>query len=116
MIEIIQGKKAQLTVRLRNATNGVEGDPIDLTTITEISACFVNTDGTELTLRKTTGGVVVVGSPLIGKIQLVLTAAQTALMAITDHETLEIDLTFGVGVDPIGMQIRDAYSVIASRC
>lgn len=114
MVNIIQGSKGQITVRLYQGANGVIGDPIDLTAVAEISVCFQKADSTELTLTKTGGGITVLGSPLLGKIQIALTAAQTALLAVTDHETLEIALTFSG--DPQKIQIPSAYSVLASRC
>jgi len=114
MVNIIQGSKGQITVRLYQGANGVIGDPIDLTGITEIESCFDNADGTELSLLETTGGIVILGSPLLGKIQLVFTSAQTALLAIVEHETLELKLTYAG--DPQKILVKDAYAVVSSRC
>ena len=117
MIKIIQGSKAQLTVRLYQGANGVIGDPIDLSGATLISTCFQKMDGTELMLTSASGGgIVVLGNPLLGKIQLALTSAQSAQLAITDHETLELALTYGIGMDPQKIQIPEAYAVLVSRC
>ena len=113
--EIIQGSQETLMVRLKNIANGIEGDPVDLTTITEIKTCFQNADGTELMLTKTGGAISVLGNPVLGKISIALTAAQTTLLAVTSIATLEISLIFS-GADPIKIQISKAYTVLPSVC
>lgn len=115
MQTIIQSRKATLLVRLVQSINGVVGDPVDLTGVTEISTCFQNTTGAELVLTKTGGAITVLGSPVLGKLSIALTAAQTALLALTDTDVLELALTYPSS-DPIGIQIPQAYSVVASQC
>jgi hypothetical protein len=114
MITIIKGSKAKMTVRLYQGVRGLIGDPLDLTLVTQISACFAKSDGTDLVVTKTSGKIVVLGSPLIGKIQINLTSSETASLATTDRETLELEMvTTG---DPSAIQVPDAYSVVPSRC
>ena len=78
--KIITGNQASFLVRLKNA---VTGDPYDLTGVYDIQTCFLNGDGTELMLgiQAPNSGIAVVGNPVIGKIQITLTAAQTGLAA-----------------------------------
>ena len=88
------------------------GDAYDLAGVTALSCCFLNDDGTELSLALGSGITIIQAAA--GKLVLELTAAQTALLAVTDHETLELSIT-KVG-DPVKLQIQDAYSVKASEC
>jgi hypothetical protein len=106
---IIQGSIATLLVRIVNA---VTGDPYDLTAVSQVSTCFYNADGSELMLNLSSG-VSILGAT-IGKIQIGLTAAQTALLNIVQYATLEVSLTTGSGV--IKVQIPQAYNVVASVC
>lgn len=115
MQTIIQGSKATLLIRLIQSTNGIQGDPVDLTGITEITTCFQKADGTELMLSFTGGAVSILGSPLLGKLSISLTAAQSALLALVDTAVLEISLIYSGG-DPVKVQIVSAYSVVASMC
>jgi hypothetical protein len=103
-------------VRLGTETNGVPGDPVNLTGITEISACFRKPDGTELELLKTTNGILVLGSPFLGKLSLILTATDTAELAVVTGATLQITLTYADVDDPVVVQILDAYSVVENTC
>ena len=115
MREIIQGKKSFIIIRLVQEAHEVRYDPLNLTGCTEIEAVFDKTDGTELVLKLSDDGIQIIDDPLLGKLQVNLTSAQTAELLITDHETLELALWYGVNSDPIGVRIQDAYSVVVSR-
>lgn len=111
MFNIIQGGIKDFTVRINSVASG---DPLDLTSVVEISTCFKNADGTELMLTKTGGDIVVVGDPLLGKIKVSLSDVETALLGLVDNETLEVTVDLGAG--PLKVQIPNAYSVIESIC
>lgn len=115
MQNIIQGGLTNIAVRLQQVLNGVIGDPVDLTGVTEIVTCFQNTDGTEVTLTLTGGAVTILGNPILGKIGIQITAAQTTLMKVTDGDTLELAITYG-SADPVKTQIPNAYAVLQSQC
>lgn len=115
MQTIIQSGKTTLLVRLQQTMNGVITDPVDLTGITQIRTCFQNADGTELMLTYTGGAVAIIGNPILGKLSISLTSAQTALLALVDAGTLQISLVYG-SADPIPIQISQAYSVVQSQC
>lgn len=110
-VRIIQGGIKTFAVRLRSQSTR---DPLDLTGVTEIEVCFQNSDGSELMLSKTDDEISVEGDPKIGKIQVELTAEQTALLLPVDNETLEVSVNLGDG--PLKCQIPNAYSVIQSEC
>lgn len=116
LVKIVQGSQSSFLLRLYNQTNGVLGDPVDLTTMYDIKTCFQNSDGTETTLSKLTAGIAVVGSPLLGKITVSLTAAQTALLALSDPGELQISLIATLGADPVKIDVRNAYDVVETTC
>lgn len=106
---IIQGGKATLVVRLLNDQTQ---DPYDLTGVTALTTCFQNDDGSELMLTLSSG--ISILSAVLGKIQIVLTSAQTALLRTVQLHTLELSIT--TTGDPIKVQIPDAYSVVQTVC
>jgi hypothetical protein len=108
-VDIIQGGKQLIVVRLVDKNTG---DPYDLTGATAITTCFHNADGTELMLGLGTG--VTVLAPTFGKIQIALTAVQTALLTVAQLQTLEIAITFVSGI--IKVQIPEAYNVVQTVC
>lgn len=109
-VDIIQGGKVTLTIRL---VDSLTGDPFDLTGVTAIETCFLNADATELMLALGTG-IIILGNPILGKIAISLTAAQTALLDLVSLATLELAVT--TSGDPIKIQIPQVYSVLQSEC
>lgn len=109
MISIIQGSKASFIVRLRDSND----DPVNLTGLTAAETCFLKSDGTELTLGLSTG-IAVSGNPLLGKLLISLTAAQTSLLDTQDPGVLE--LSFTISGDPIKVRIMNAYEILESVC
>lgn len=111
MFKIRQGGKAVLPFRLRDKND----DPIDLTTVTAISTCFKNISGPNLAVSLT-GGIAIIGNPILGKIEITLTAAETALLApCADGADLELSVTLGTD-DPIKSVLLNCYGVIESVC
>ncbi len=112
MVNIIQGGLKTFVVRLLSVATG---DPLNLAGVTEITTCFQNADGTELMLTYTASGGITVVSTVLGKIQVALTAEQTALLLVTEEAaTLEVGVDLGNG--PMKVQIANAYSVLQSVC
>ena len=109
--EIIKGSTGSIITRLKDAN----GDPYDLTNMTEISACFANTDGTTLTLLNSTSGIDVLGSALIGKIEIHLTATNSALLLAVENATLQVTVTLSSGRVDKFRKTR-SYSILASVC
>lgn len=109
MIDIIQGEDKDIFVRVTDSN----GDPLDITSHTEIEACFKNADQSILSL--TLGLGTTKESPFeIGKIKITLTAAQTLLLEVGKGVTLEIALTLAGKISKL--QISKAYNVIAKVC
>ena len=109
--QIIQGGKAILIARVMHA---VTMEPVDITGAVEVTCCFLNNDGTELSLSLSAAQIQVL-SGILGKLQVNLTAAQAAALAVVDYETLEFAITIGA-TDPFKVQIPAAYSVIPAGC
>lgn len=95
--EIIQGRSKAIDLFLRDE----EDMPIDLTSLTEFKAEVHATTGAPIEITKTAAEVVIIGSPLLGHVQLQFSAAKTALMALTNFDgvnvlaytTLQIEVT-----------------------
>ena len=74
---LVKGSQRAITLRLvQQAPNG---EPYDLTGFTEIQARFLNEDRTTLTLSTQDGSITVI-SATVGKIAIVITSAQSAVL------------------------------------
>jgi len=110
MLEIIQGEDQDFSIFLRNKSNG---QPVDLTAMTEIEVCFKVQD---VVVSKTLTAVeiTIVGSPLLGNISGSLSTTDTDSLSPTKSEEIQVNLT-----DPDGKSsilIDDAFSVIEKKC
>lgn len=111
IVNLIQGSHENIIVRL---IDPISGDPISLALATAVTTCFLNTDGSELMLGLGTG-ITIVGDANLGKLQISLTAAQTALLSVQKYLTLEITIVISGG-DPIKVQIPQSYNVLQTVC
>lgn len=75
-IDIVQGEDRTITLQLKNET---EDEFYDLTGYTEIAVAFKKTDGAITKTYSASGGVTVV-SATAGKLQVVLSDSDTALL------------------------------------
>jgi hypothetical protein len=77
--------------------------PFDLTTATEITAAFPATiAGPPVTLTKSgSGGITIIGSPVLGHIDLAMTAIKSALLQVNPSGPQGQDLQISV-VNPSG--------------
>jgi hypothetical protein len=114
MVKIIQGEDKTITVRI----DGESGDPVDLTNLTEASACFKLTDRTflDVLLSSATanGSQISVVSAVLGKLQIALQDTDTATFSPGSSITLELTLTLDGAIRKI--QIPRAYEVVGSFC
>lgn len=76
-LDIVQGEDRTLTIQLKNETTG---ELYDLTGYTEVVVAFKKTDGTVLNKTYSASGGVTVPAATSGKVQVVLTDANTALL------------------------------------
>lgn len=112
-MKIVKGKKAVLTVRLNSKKTK---DPFDFSSCDNIETCFDNEDGTQLELELGSG-IEIIGSPLIGKIQITLTALQTKELKTVTNGSIELAITLSTDAsNPISAIIDRAYSVVPSHC
>ena len=93
-VKIVQGEDRVLKLRLRSPTCEDETEPFDLTGNTEIEVRFKKQDGTTLSKLKTTGGVVVTNL-ILGKFDVVLSDAETALLKIGSRQSFTVVVDIG---------------------
>ncbi len=108
---VIMGEDKTLTVRL---TDAATQNYVDLTAATEIVAFFLNADSTYLQKKLTTSGIVLV-SAVGGLFNILLTAAETELLALSPaggFSNIEIHYTIGGKVTIV--QLKSVIQVIAS--
>lgn len=91
MQTIYRGNSAEITFAAKDSN----GDPIDLTSMTDIRACIQS-----LVLDIGGTGTQVVGDPLLGKWKVVLSVAQTSGLTL-GRDKVEGQVEFGTSVDPI---------------
>jgi hypothetical protein len=113
--KIIRGQDKTLTpVKIRLAN----GDPYDLAGNTEISACFLNANGTTLTVTLGAAAIIVNGIDALGSISITLTDAETALLALGENQTFHV--LVDVGAHPGGtrtaIEFKQVLDVIEAIC
>lgn len=117
--EVIQGRSKAIDLFLRDEND----QPIDLTALTEFKAEVHATTGAPIEITMTAAEVVIVGSPLLGHVQLQFSAVKTALMALTGFDglnviaytTLQIEVTITGNPDynPNIKQIPGVLNILA---
>jgi hypothetical protein len=108
---IIQGEDKSLAIRL---VDGKTSLPYDISAATEVAALFRNTDSTILTKLLSTSGISIVSGPG-GAINVLLTAANTKLLALSDigsFSSFEVHVTIAGKINYI--QLINSIQVIAS--
>lgn len=82
---IVKGSDRPLNVRLLSKTTGL---PVDISAATEIIAAFLKEDNTTLEKKLSAAGIVVTSGPG-GAFQVLLSAADTALLATGYGESFQ---------------------------
>jgi hypothetical protein len=85
------------------------GDPVDLTSCTEIVVSLPNQDGTFSTFKLSLSTVTIVGSPLLGKFSITVTSLISALLNI--GELQNFDVTFTISGQVFTVRYYAALSV-----
>lgn len=106
MIEITQGERKEIIIRVRDS----EGDPIDFTSLSSAKVCLLKNDNTYLDVALTPSG-----SPLIGKLSGVVTAANSDLLKPINGGNAELHMDFGGG-DVRIKQLKGAVTVHKGLC
>ena len=108
--QIIQGEDKTLTVQLSDPDTK---EFTNITGVSEITAIFLNTDGSFLQKKLSTSGIVLVNA-LAGKFQIVLSAAETALLALTPENSYSnIEVRFVIASKTTIVQLEDSIEVVA---
>lgn len=89
-LSIVQGEDISITIRLSEE----DGDPYDLTGITEITAEIPKTGGGCVSKTYTGSAIAIVSPATSGKITVALTDTDTALL-LAGTNSLELTLDFG---------------------
>jgi hypothetical protein len=108
-VKIFRQSKKTFTVNLRR-----DDDPLDLTTNDEITVCLPGESAVQ-TLTKT-GGEVTILNAALGKIQVDVPAAKSALLKVGEDQTIEIQVVDVPAADPEILQIEESLDVIDSIC
>jgi hypothetical protein len=111
MINIIQGEDKNIIVKIQDS----QGDAYDLSSVTEMTACLKNADGTSLEKTQTGGAITIVGSaPQNGKIQVRLEETETELLK--KGEELDMELIIDESGEKRILQFIGEINVIARVC
>lgn len=108
--KVVQGEDKVLTVQLKDPKTKVF---TDITGVTEITAILLNTDGSFLQKKLSTSGIVVLNA-LAGKFQILLSTAETALLALTPVGSYSnIEVRFVIASKTTIVQLEDSIEVVA---
>ena len=90
---VIQGEDRDLILRIVDKLTQI---PFDLTQATAINARFAKADGTRL-IKTVGNGVTIISAPA-GKIDVFLSAAETALLVAREEQSFEVEIVVGTGL------------------
>lgn len=112
---IVQGEDKSVTIKLTQKTNGpTNGYPFDLTGATEIEAIFLKTDGTCLHKKLSLAQIVILNA-LAGSLQVLLTAADTALLAVSPaNMNSNIELRVVIAGKMTYIQLKNVIKIVSS--
>lgn len=85
------------------------GDPVDLTSCTELVVNLLNQDGSFATFKLSLSQVTIVGSPLLGKFSILITSMISALLNV--GELQNVDVTFTISGQVFTVRYFQALSV-----
>jgi len=94
VLNIIRGSDKDFTVLVTIIGGCNSGEPFDLTGASEIKALFKKEDDTILT-KTLSGSAITIVSATTGKIKVLLTDADTSLLAVGDGQPFEIEIIIG---------------------
>lgn len=106
VFSIFQGDDKVMSLKAIYAENG---DPLDLTSCTEIDVALPNADGTFAHRLLSTGQVAITSPALLGKITCPISAAVSALMNLGELQNL--DVVFTIASKKTTVRFASALSV-----
>jgi len=112
---IVQGEDKTVTVKLTQKINGpTNGYPFDLTGATEIEAIFLKTDGTCLHKKLSLAQIIILNA-LAGSLQILLTAADSALLAVSPlTANSNIELRVVIAGKMTYIQLKNVVKIVSS--
>ena len=115
-IKIVQGSTRNLTLRLRDDND----DPIDLTSYDKFKVCLTKSDGTNLEITEiatANGSIVsVLGSPLIGKLDVLIKADDSEDLKTGSRQTIYVEWDIAASPDPQRSVVENILEVEAFDC
>jgi hypothetical protein len=90
LAKVTQGEDAEITMRVLK-----DGEPMDLTAVTEITVKLPKDDGTAISKTLTLAAVVILGNPVLGKFKVILPDADTALLNAGELQDFEALIDVG---------------------
>lgn len=111
MITIIQGEDKNIVVKIEKE----DGDAYDLGSVTEMTACLKNADGSSLEKTQTGGAITIVDSaPQNGKISIRIEETESALLK--KGEELDMELIIDESGEKKIIQFIGEIKVLARVC
>lgn len=110
IVKIFRTSKKRFTMDLDR-----DDDPLNLTTNDDITVCLPSETGVaqKLTLS---GGEVSILNATLGKIEVNVPAAKSALLKVGEDQTIEVQIVDVALADPEILQVLESLTVIDSIC
>lgn len=109
---VVAGEDKTLDVKIKSC---ITGDPIDLSSATEITAIFLNADGTFLECKLSLSAIVLV-SGQGGHFQIILSAANSALLAQSvPPKYSDIEVQFVIASKKSIVILSNAVNIVPRR-
>lgn len=96
-VKIVKGSDRDIIITLTEKINDCESNPFDISAATEIKVQFIQEDDTTLEETLTGGGVVLINGAG-GKLQVSLSAADTALLKTGVDQDVEVEITIATKI------------------
>lgn len=113
MLKVIRGEDKKFQATFRNEScDGQVGDPVDLTTATEIKFCFPGETAVQtITL---TGAEITILNATLGRVEATINDTKSALLKVGESQTFEAVIDFGT--DRRKVRFVEQLTVEASIC
>ncbi len=98
------------TMSLKAAQGSCSGDPLDLTSCTEIDIALPNEDGTFLHLLLSDDEVVITSPAILGKFTAPIGSVASALLNVGELQSF--DVTFTIGAEVFTVRYYQSLSVL----
>lgn len=115
-VTVIQGENIVFTIKLRDS----EGDPFSLASFNKYKVCLPGADGTPIEVTEVAnanGSIVTVdGNNILGRLQVQLTAVDTALLLVEERTDIDLEIDNAGSPAPRKAKFRNVLTVLDSLC